>query len=213
MFNSPPGLSDAMDLAKMLAVIDMITPLADQNFRIWRQTRTGLLSYPIDIDAARAHLVASIYLQMSIQPHIVHIVGHTEADHAATASEIIEASKLARRAIENALPGQPDMQVDPLIQSRRKQLVAESKITIQSICDIAESDVVDPLVDPEILAHSIQLGILDSPQLRNNPYALGKIKTRIVNGSCLSVDDSGQQLSEKRRMKSLDNQRESISKL
>jgi hypothetical protein len=28
MFNSPPGLSDAMDLAKMLAVIALIEPLA-----------------------------------------------------------------------------------------------------------------------------------------------------------------------------------------
>jgi methylmalonyl-CoA mutase cobalamin-binding subunit len=211
MFNSPPGLNDAMDLAKMLAVIDMITPLVDQNFRIWRQTRTGLLSYPIDIDAARAHLVASVYLQMAIQPHIVHIVGHTEADHAASASEVIEASNLARRAIENALAGQPDMQVDPLIQARRKQLVGESKITIQSICRIAKSDVVNPLVDPETLSHSIQLGILDAPQLRNNPFALGKIKTRIVNGACLSVNDTGQELTEESRIKSLDLHQESFS--
>jgi len=61
MFNSPPGLSDAMDLAKMLATIKLIEPLADDNFRIWRQTRTGLLSYPADPDSARAHLAASVY--------------------------------------------------------------------------------------------------------------------------------------------------------
>ena len=30
------------------------------DFRIWRQTRTGLLSYPVDKDAARAHLAATI---------------------------------------------------------------------------------------------------------------------------------------------------------
>ena len=60
MFNSPPGLSDAMDLAKMLAVLDLIEPLAEnENFRIWRQTRTGLLSYPLDPAAARGHLAAS----------------------------------------------------------------------------------------------------------------------------------------------------------
>ena len=44
MFNSPPGLSDAMDLAKMLAMLDIIEPLATDDFHIWRQTRTGLLS-------------------------------------------------------------------------------------------------------------------------------------------------------------------------
>ncbi len=51
MFNSPPTLSDRMDLAKMLAILEMIAPLAGPDFRIWRQTRTGLLSYPLDPDA------------------------------------------------------------------------------------------------------------------------------------------------------------------
>jgi hypothetical protein len=77
MFNSPPGLSDAMDLAKMLATLDLIAPLAGPDFCIWRQTRTGLLSYPLDPVAGRAHLAASVYLQMALKPHIVHVVGHT----------------------------------------------------------------------------------------------------------------------------------------
>ncbi len=207
MFNSPPGISDAMDLAKMLAILDLITPLADQDFRIWRQTRTGLLSYPLDIDSARAHLVASIYLQMSIKPHIIHIVGHTEADHAATAFDVIEASKLARRAIDNALAGQPDMRVDPLIQARRKQLVEESKFTIQSIHDHAKPDISVPLVDPETLYRAVHNGILDAPQLRNNQIARGKIKTQIFNGACLAIDGSGRPVSEEKRLTSIDKQR------
>jgi methylmalonyl-CoA mutase cobalamin-binding subunit len=32
MFNSPPGLSDAMDLAKMLAVLELIAPLSSPHF-------------------------------------------------------------------------------------------------------------------------------------------------------------------------------------
>jgi hypothetical protein len=77
MFNSPPGLSDGMDLAKMMACLEMIAPLEGSGFRIWLQTRTGLLSYPLDPDAARAHLATSVYVQMALQPHIVHVVGHT----------------------------------------------------------------------------------------------------------------------------------------
>jgi len=123
MFNSPPNLSDAMDLAKMLAILEMIAPLEDENFHIWRQTRTGLLSYPLEDNAARAHLATSIYLQMALRPHILHIVGHTEADHAATADDVIAASLAARRSIENALAGQPNMTVDPEIQSRKKYLI------------------------------------------------------------------------------------------
>ena len=103
MFNSPPGASDAMDLAKMLAVLGLIEPLSGPTFRIWRQTRTGLLSYPLDLRAARAHLSTSIYLQMAIQPHIIHVVGHTEAHHAATAEDVIEACTMARRSVENVL--------------------------------------------------------------------------------------------------------------
>jgi hypothetical protein len=203
MFNSPPGLNDAMDLAKMLAILDMITPLADKNFRIWRQTRTGLLSYPLDIEAARAHLVASIYLQMAIQPHIVHIVAHTEADHAATAEDIIEASKLARRAIDNALAGQPDMRFDPKVIQRCKQLVAEAKITIQGIQNLADPLTTDPLIDPEILSRAVSFGILDAPHLRNNPFAQGKICTRILNGACIAIDGKGQSISEEQRLSKL----------
>ena len=204
MFNSPPGLSDAMDLAKMLAILELISPLADQDFRIWRQSRTGLLSYPLDIDSARAHLVASIYLQMSIKPHIVHIVGHTEADHAATAKDIIQASKLAHRAIDNALAGQPDMRADPLVQERQKQLVEESNITIQSIRALGSPGVSDPLIDPTTLSNAVEKGILDAPQLRNNPFARGKIKTRVIKGACTAIDTSGRQVSENERIANLE---------
>ena len=204
MFNSPPGLSDAMDLAKMLAILELISPLADQDFRIWRQTRTGLLSYPLDIDSARAHLVASIYLQMSIKPHIVHIVGHTEANHAATAKDIIQASKLAHRAIDNALAGQPDMRADPLVKKRQKQLVEESNITIQSIRALGSPGVSDPLIDPITLSNAVEKGILDAPQLRNNPFARGKIKTRVIKGACSAIDTSGRQVSEKERIANLE---------
>jgi methylmalonyl-CoA mutase cobalamin-binding subunit len=200
MFNSPPGLSDAMDLAKMLAVLDLISPLADDDFHIWRQTRTGLLSFPVDIDAARGHLASSIYLQMALKPHIIHIVGHTEAHHAATAADIIEAAKLARRAIDNALIGQPDMSADPRIEERRQQLVSESKITIQAIQDLASSEGIDPLINPQVLARSVELGIMDAPHLRNNKFALGKIITRIITGACVTIDEYGNPISEHNRI-------------
>ena len=126
MFNSPPGLSDAMDLAKMLAVIKMITlPCSHSGagwgtrgrFRIWKQTRIGLLSHPLNPNAARGHLAAATYLQMALKPDIYHIVGHTEAHHAATADDVIEASQIVRRAIDNAM-GAPDMTADPKVQAR-----------------------------------------------------------------------------------------------
>jgi methylmalonyl-CoA mutase cobalamin-binding subunit len=189
MFNSPPGHSDAMDLAKMLAILEMITPLAGPDFRIWRQTRTGLLSYPVDAHLARAHLATSVYLQMALKPHIVHVVGYTEADHAAIAEDVIESCKLAHRAIENALRGQPDMVQDSAIQARKQELISEAKVTLRAIQAIAAEGVADPLTDAETLAKSVQLGILDAPQLGNNLYACGQVVTRMdERGACVAVD-------------------------
>jgi methylmalonyl-CoA mutase cobalamin-binding subunit len=205
MFNSPPGLSDAMDLAKMLAILKLIEPLSSPNFRIWRQTRTGLLSYPLDIDAARAHLASSVYLQMALRPHIVHVVGHTEAHHAATAADVIEACKLARRAIENALAGQPDMAADPKVETRCAELVQQAKVTLGAIRSLAGPDVEDPFIDPATLARAVTSGILDAPQLANNPFGRGLIRTRIINGACVAVDLNQQtRLDEERRLRSLE---------
>jgi hypothetical protein len=203
MFNSPPGLSDAMDLAKMLAVLELIQPLASADFRIWRQTRTGLLSHPLNVAAARAHLAASIYLQMALRPDIIHIVGHTEADHAATADDVIEASVMARRAIENALRGAPDMLSDPAVQARIEELVSEAEITLQAIRSAASAQAKDALTDTHGLAQSVRLGIMDAPHLRNNPFAKGEIRTSLINGSCQAVDPNGRAVAERQRLANL----------
>jgi hypothetical protein len=195
-----------MDLAKMLAVLDLITPLEGPSFRVWRQTRTGLLSYPLDLDAARAHLATSVYTQMEIWPQIVHVVGHTEAHHAATASDVIEACKLAQRAIENALRGFPDTKPYPHdVHQRRDELVQEAETTLSAIHALAGSHVDDPLIDPPTLARAVALGILDAPHLKNNPYARGQVASQIdKRGACVAVHpDSGNILTEKGRIELL----------
>ncbi len=213
MFNSPPGLSDKMDLAKMLTVMDMITPLAltpdpspagrGDGFRIWKQTRIGLLSHPLDPEAARGHLAASTYLQMALKPHIYHIVGHTEADHAATAEDVIVASRIARRAIENAM-GAPDMTADPRIARRRAELAAEANAILDAIRSLAGPEAGDPFTDAATLARAVTSGILDAPQLVNNKFGRGQVRTRIVDGACVSVDEKGKTISEQERIMKLD---------
>ncbi len=204
MFNSPPGTLDLMDLAKMLAILDLIAPLAGPNFRIWRQTRTGLLSYPLNIDQARGHLASTIYLQMALQPHIVHVVGHTEAHHAATDVDVIEACNIARRVIENA-QGQPDMTLDPAVQKRCREIVQEAKVTLEAIRSLAGPNVPDPLTDPATLTRAVTVGVLDAPQLSNNPYGRGQISSRIdERGACIAIDPaSGRKLRELARIEQL----------
>ncbi len=205
MFNSPPELSDAMDLAKMLAILEMITPLEKDGFRVFRQTRTGLLSYPLEENAARTHLVTSIYLQMNLKPHILHIVGHTEAHHAATAEDVIAASRMASKAVANALEGQPEMAFDPNVQERKEELVHEAQVTLEAIRSIANAKVRDPLSNASTLTKAVAIGILDAPQLRNNPYAKGTILSRInARGACIAIDSrTGRPISEAQRLRTL----------
>jgi len=200
MFNSPPTTSDAMDLAKMAALLELCGELENGSFRIWRQTRTGLLSYPLEIPAARAHLAASIYVQMNLKPHIVHVVGHTEADHAATAEDVIEACQMARRSIENALAGQADMLADAKVRERKDHLIQEARITLQAIQNLRKDETTDALTDAALLNSAVKQGILDAPHLKNNPFARGKIQTRIIHGACEAVDERGDRLTEKKRL-------------
>jgi hypothetical protein len=204
MFNSPPGLCDAMDLAKMLACLEIAASLAGPDFRIWRQTRVGLLSHPLDPEAARGHLAASTYLQMALAPHIVHVVGHTEADHAATASDVIAACRLARRAVQNALRGMPDMTGDRRVQERKEELIAEAGVTLEGIRRLAPANATDPLTAPATLAAAVKHGVLDAPHLAGNRYALGHVVTRIDGrGACVAVDATGHLLDERARLASL----------
>jgi hypothetical protein len=137
---------------------------------------------------------------MALKPDIVHIVGHTEAHHAATAEDVIEACRLARRAIENALGGQADMTADERVQARKTELVQEARVTLKAIAALAPVGTPDPLTDPRTLALAVQSGILDAPHLRNNPYARGLVNNRVVHGACVAVDAAGQPLSEQNRI-------------
>jgi hypothetical protein len=167
----------------------MIAPLEEGGFRIWRQTRIGLLSHPLDADSARGHLAAGTYLQMALKPHIYHIVGHTEAHHAATADDIIQSSKIVRRAIANSL-GAPDMTQASAVQERKSTLIAEASLSLGDIRAL-NPGVEDPWSDPATLSQAVTSGIMDAPQLKNNKFALGKTRTRIIQGASVTVDEQG----------------------
>lgn len=203
MFESPNTLSNRMDLAKALAQIQMAEAFADDTFHIWRQTRTGLLSYPVDPARARAHLAESVYLQMALRPAIVHVVGYTEADHAATAAEVIESATMVQQVIETALYGQPDLTADPVVQQRANELVAEAQVLIEAIRRLGADAAEDPLSDPATLARAVMVGLLDAPQLQRNRFARGRIRTHALNGAIVAVDEHGHPLHETTRIRQL----------
>jgi len=201
MLHTPPGTDPTMDLAKMLAKIDMIEGLHDEGFTTWRQTRAGLASIPLNMAKAKGHLAASSVIQSALKPHIVHVVAYCEAHHAATPEDIIESVQLVKGAL--ALGGHI---ADALLSServlhRRAELLADARDVLNAIRELAPRNVVDPWVDVPTLCSAVQCGILDAPQLAGNPVARGEMVARMVDGSCRPVDPvSGRVITEKERV-------------
>lgn len=93
------------------------------------------------------------------------------------------------------------MTADPLVKERCDGLVSEAQVTLEKIAGLAAPGVADPLVDPSTLSKAVSSGIMDAPQLRNNPYGLGRVRTRTIAGKCLAVDMNGAPIREKERLK------------
>ena len=201
MFNSPAQTSPLMDLAKMLAKIELIESLHDKSFTSIRQTRTGLACLSPDPDIAKGQLSSSCLFQMSLEPKIVHVVGFCEADHAATPQDIIESAKISHGIIKNFSLGAPQILDDPRIKERKEELVEEANYLLQAFKNLASDKVKDPWTDPKTIAQAIHKGLLDAPHLAGNPYAAGKVLTQIRDGACYAIDpQSGNLLSEKERI-------------
>jgi len=204
MFNTPAGTSMKMDLSKMLATQEMISELKDNYFKIYTQTRAGLLGYPVDQYEARGQLASSVMLQMALDPDIIHVVSFSEADHAATPKDVIESCKIAKQVVKRSFLGQlPDMTYDPKIQKRKCEIISEAKKVVDYIKSTYRG-AGDPLIDSEHLSDMVKKGVLDTPQLVGSPHAAGRIKTLIIDGACYTVDNNGKKISEAERLKNLD---------
>ncbi|MHA3965064.1 MAG: cobalamin B12-binding domain-containing protein [Candidatus Thorarchaeota archaeon SMTZ1-45] len=204
MLNTPLGTSPKMDLAKMLAKIELIESLHDHNFVSLRQVRSGLFSYPPDLDLGKGQLASSIYTGMMLKPHIVHVVGFCEANHAATADDIIESCKIARRVIHDCLLGTLNPLDDKEVVMRKNELVKEAQLLIDTIQSLGDESSKDPLIEPVTYVRAVKEGILDAPHLRNNPIAMGLLKTKMIDGACLAIDpDTGNPIDETTRLRKL----------
>ncbi|HWQ58222.1 MAG TPA: methionine synthase, partial [Clostridia bacterium] len=127
MFNIPSSLSFSMDLAKVLAQIELAESLAEPGFRVYRQVRAGLPFLNGDPDVAKGQLAASTALAMNVAPHIIHVVGYSEAEHAATPEVIVESCKIVRGVVRSTLYGNADAAADPAVQRRKRELLDEAK--------------------------------------------------------------------------------------
>lgn len=204
MFNIPGALSFSMDLAKVLAQIEMTESLQDDTFTCYRETRTGLPFLSGDLLVAKGQLAASTMLQMSVNPDIIHVVGYSEAEHAATPGVIIESTKIVRGVIRSCLEGNANSAGDPAVQARKRELLIEADYLLHFIKDFYQDVSEDPLFDPAVLADCMRRGILDAPHIAKNSTYRGILSTRIIDGKCLAYDAPSQTaLTEAQRLQKL----------
>ena len=188
MFNIPNSMSFSMDLAKVLAQIEMAESFADETFNIYRETRVGLPFLSGDLDLAKGQLAASTMLQMNVHPNIIHVVGYSEAEHAATPAVIIESTKIVRGVIRSCLEGNADATQDETVQQRKTELLQVASYLLDFIRDFYADQSDDPLFDPGILTDCVRRGILDAPHLVKNDRYKGIIETRMIAGKCEVYD-------------------------
>ncbi len=191
MFNTPPGSSLNMDLAKILAKDALLQTLVDDNFSVIKQVRTGLTCFPLNLEKAKGQLATSTMIQLAIKPDIVHVVSYSEANHTAYPEEIIESCNIVEQVIDQSYSSNINY-IDNRVKERREELIEQAKWIVNIISHLAKTSVEqeNPWSNYKVLNRLVKYGIFDAPHLKGNPYALGKIHTKIIDGCCYSWDVS-----------------------
>jgi hypothetical protein len=209
MFNTPPGTSPKMDLAKMLAKKELISTLHDDNFKSFTEVRAGIAHFSSNQLIAKGQLASSAVISLALKPHILHVVGFSEGHHAIFPEELIESCQIIHGVLINCLHGLPNYIFDSEIINRKEKLIGEAKDLIAGIKTFADKNVEDALADPLTLSKAIKTGLLDTPHFVGNPHLCGKIITQLISGGWYAVDpDSYSILNEKQRINSIINKGE-----
>lgn len=204
MFNTPPGTSPEMDIAKMLAKKELMEELENSNFKIFREVRPGIAHFSPNPHVAKGQLASSIVISLSLQPHILHVVGFSEGDHAIYPEELIESCNIAHGVLQNCLIGLPDLSEDETVVVRKNELKEEAKILLEVLKKIGAKYSSDPWCDPLALSTAIKIGLLDAPHFQGNKNLCGKIRTNLIKGAWYAIDsETGKILNEKDRIKKI----------
>lgn len=204
MFNTPPNISPAMDMAKIRAQVALVESLHDSGFQSIRQARAGLLHLSPLMNRAKGQLAASTLLALSIDPQIIHVVGYCEGDHAASADDVLESCEIVHGVLKNCLAGVEELTWGSRVEARTNELISEARLLLDEIRRLDTTGEEDPLASPQIISKAIQQGLLDAPHLKGNSQAAGRLVTRVVDGAVVAVDpETREPLNEEHRLQRL----------
>lgn len=219
-FNKPKETGDYADLAKMQAGLEMARRLSMGRRNpapIFRETRTGIESLSADMTLAKWQLARSTFLQMCMDPHIIHIVSYCEANYAARPADIIDSSRLIRRAVKIFRQHKEDILKEanvPIVKERRDYLIKESTYLVNEIAKLHPNYQPCPIEamaqyvgDADVLATAIERGYMSAPGIVNEKYKGHFITKPLKYGMINVVDDYNNPriVTEKERLSGMNN--------
>ena len=201
-FNKPKETGDYADLAKMSAGLEMARLISmgrPSPAPIFRETRTGIESLSADMTRAKWQLARSTFLQMCMDPHIIHIVSYCEANYAARPADIIDSSRLIRRAVRIFRENKEDVmkEIDsPIVKERKEYLMKESAYLLNEIAKLHPAYKPVPLTamaqylgDEDVIASSIEKKLMSAPGIINEKYRGDFLTKPLKYGMINLVDD------------------------
>jgi hypothetical protein len=222
MLNTPRYTWGIVDLAKARAILQLISPLCDGNFRIYLQPRAGLDYFSPQLPLAKEQLAIVSMMMDDIEPHIenspplIHVVSYSEAIELATPTIIDESIKITLSSLNHIRKLKQSHQVnfqkfETEITKRKDQFVLEANAILDSI----EQKIEYPYTAIGLYT-VFTSGYLPIPYLWGNkqdyPHAT-HFKTRLIAGSMVVVDDDGMPIPVEKRIEfAKQNVRDSLSK-
>lgn len=200
-FNKPKETGDYADLAKMSAGMEMarrISMYRRSPAPIFRETRTGIESLSADMELAKWQLARSTFLQMCMDPHIIHIVSYCEANYAARPADIIDSSRLIRRAVRIFRENKEDIMKEvnvPIVRERKDYLIKETTYLLNEIAKLHPRYEPCPLEhmaqflgNEDVIASSIEKKLMSAPGIINPKYK-GEFLTKPLKYGMIDLID------------------------
>lgn len=189
-FNKPATTGDYADLGKFLAskrIIEELRPRGNRA-RVYYEARSGIEHFSTDLNKAKFQLPRSVLLQMLINPSILHLVSYCEADHVATAYDVIESSKILRHAVKAYKMNECDIKKQirwNVVETRAEFLFKEAMVVLSELValdgkhDIEVKDYYRILSKPSVLKKAMLYRYMTAPCIPGKRFSNPDILTKV----------------------------------
>ncbi len=205
-FNKPATTGDYADLGKFMAakrVIEDLRPTgSDAN--IYYECRSGIEHFSTDLCKAKFQLPRSVLLQMIINPSILHLVSYCEADHVATADDIIESSKILRHAVHLFKENEKDIKSAvkwDVVNARAEFLYNEVMVVLRELAALSVgSKVINThelykiISKPDVLKKAMLYKYMTAPGIAGKRFANPDILTKVTEYGYLDCYENWEDL-------------------